>query len=291
MQTPLTKPQGPKQAFDYYGPSLGGPGAEEMGVLADLGLTSRQARVYLALLKTGGGKAKIVADVSLVNRQEIYRIIEDLQQMGLVQKNVTAPTTFTATPLADVIKRLLEQKTKQLTLIRQKAKQLTKHPQIHISVAPAEKPCLGTIFEGDRGKKYQQAIQTTQHNIDIVTSWRRFKQLTTLLETPLQNALQKGVPIHIITEKPPNQSLPNWITNVQTQTLNKKSYLKLKILPNPPTAAVTIFDNTQTAITFHPNTNLTKGPDLWTTNPTLLTLSQTYFNTIWTQTKPKKQLP
>jgi sugar-specific transcriptional regulator TrmB len=62
-----------------------------------LGLTGRQARVYLAMVKPGGGKAKVIADFLLVNRQEIYRLIDSLQLMGLVQRNVTVPTTFTAT--------------------------------------------------------------------------------------------------------------------------------------------------------------------------------------------------
>jgi len=102
MQSKVTKLQESSQTFSYCG--LGGIGLEDVRILTDLGLTGRQARVYLALLKTGGGKAKAVADVSLVNRQEIYRIIDDLQQLGLVQRKVTTPTTFTATPLADVVK-------------------------------------------------------------------------------------------------------------------------------------------------------------------------------------------
>jgi len=156
-----------------------------------------------------------------------------------------------------------------------------------------EKPNLDTIFEADRGKKYRQAIQASCRNIDIITSWKRFKQLTTLLETQLESALQKGVIIRIATEKPPNQTVSDWISNTQTQWLNKKNYqqsLQLKTLPNAPAAAVTIFDNTQTAIAFYPNTSLTQGPDLWTTNPTLTTIAQTYFNTIWAETsRPQKQ--
>jgi hypothetical protein len=44
------------------------------------------------------------------------------------------------------------------------------------------------------------------------------------------------------------------------------------------------FDQTKAAITFTPNANLSKGPDLWTTNPTLTALCQNYFDTVWKQT-------
>jgi len=283
MQSTLTKLCGSSKITNQNWPSVGGlEGAE---VLVELGLTGRQARVYLALLKVGEAKAKAIADLSLVNRQEIYRVLEGLQQIGLVQRNVCVPTTFLATPIVDTVEVLLAHKTAQLNAMRQKTKQLTKKLQnnTHTPATLVEKPCLGTVFEGDRGKKYQHATQTAQHSIDIVSSWKRFKQLTTLLEISLQNALQKGVTMHIITEKSPNQQLPDWVRNAQT--LTKKDCLKLKTLTSPPTATITIFDQTTAAIAFHPNTNLPQGPDLWTTNPTLVALSQTYFDNIWTQTK------
>ncbi|MCW4018978.1 MAG: hypothetical protein NWF00_09925 [Candidatus Bathyarchaeota archaeon] len=283
MQSKLVRLLGSSGAFGHCGSGVSAGGLEDVEVLVGLGLTGRQARVYLALLRTGVAKAKAIAALSLVNRQEIYRIIDSLQKIGLVQRNVTAPTTFTATPIAEGTKLLLAQKTSELSIMCQKATQLTKklsqatcNPY---SVASDQKPCLGTVSEGDRGKKYRQAIENTKHTLEAVTSWKRFKQTTTLFETQLQNALQNGATIHIATQKTPNQPLPKWIT----QTQNKKpTRLQLKTLPNPATAAITIFDHTHAAITFNPDTPLTKGPDLWTNNPTLIALSRAYFTNIWT---------
>jgi len=194
---------------------------EEVEVLIELGLSSRQARVYMALLKVGEAKAKTIAQYSKVNRQEIYRIIDELEQIGLAQRNICMPTTFTATPLTETVKMLLSQKTTQLSNLRQKTIQLTKkfkptkNPIQHLS---NKKPQLGTIFEADRAKKYVQTIQSTYQSLDMVTSWKRFKQLTILLENQLQTALQKGVTIRIVTEKPPNLPLPDWIENPQNSS-------------------------------------------------------------------------
>jgi len=265
MQPTITKLEATAQAFKQYG--LGGVGLREVEILVALGLTGRQARVYLALLKTSHGRAKAVADVSLVNSQEIYRVIDSLQQRGIVQRNVTAPTTFTAAPLTDVVKELLAQKTNELNTIRQKTKHLTKRLQLYPITVSAEKPCLGTVFEGDRGKKHRNAIQESCQEVDAVTTWKQFRQLTTLYETQLQHALKKNITIRIITEKPPNQPLPNWIKNNQTKTA--QSHLQLKILPNPSTATLTIFDNTQAAIALNNTITYTKGPHLWTNNPTI----------------------
>ncbi len=281
MQPTLTKPERPAQLFGHCG--LGGVGLEGVEVLVGLGLTGRQARVYLAVLKLGGGKVKAIADLSLVSRQEIYRLIGSLQEMGLVQRNITAPTTFTATPIGEVTNLLLEQKTSELKVMSQRVKHLKETlSQNGRSVRLIDlEPCFGTVFEADRGKKYSQALADAQHSIDAVTGWRRFKQLNIHFESQLQNVLRKDVTLHIVTEKPPNHHLPKWIRPALLEYPN----FKLKTTPTPPAAAVTLFDQATAAIPFHPNTSLTKGPELWTTNPALISPCKAYFNAVWAQTK------
>jgi len=251
----------------------------------DLGLTGRQARVYLSLLKAGcDTKVQEVADASVVHRQDTYRVLDSLQQIGLVQRNVSAPTTYTVTPITDAVKLLLQQKTSELSIICQKAKQLTRklsQSNSQILTAIELNPTFGTVSEADRGKKYRQALQNTQNIIEAVTSWNRFKQLSIHFEKQLQDALKKGAIINILTEKPLNYHLPKWIKTAQSRSPN----FKLKTQLNMPVAAVTIFDQKTAAIAYNPRTSLTKGPDLWTNNPTLVSISQAYFNIVWTQNK------
>jgi hypothetical protein len=167
-------------------------------------------------------KKKTIANISQVNRQEIYRVIADLQKIGLIQKHITLPTTYTATPITDVIKILLTQKTHELTTIKQKTKQLTKTLQNHPHLPQKQtqtqnqQPCMGTIFEGNRGKKFSQAINSTTQQIDTITNWKSFKQLTTILEPQHTKSNQKQYNhthnnrkttkqtlLHIITKNPP----------------------------------------------------------------------------------------
>ena len=93
----------------------------------------------------------------------------------------------------------------------------------------------------------------------------RFRQFSFRFEPHLKAALKRDVALRFITEKPPNHQLPRWIN----PTLPKYKF-ELKTTPNPPDAAITIFDGTQTAIAFNPNTRLTTGIDLWTTHPALI---------------------
>ena len=127
MQPTLTKTERFSQAFNNCG-------LEGVDVLVSLGLTGRQARVYLALLKTGDAKAQAIAGFAVVHRQEVYRLLGGLAQLGLVQLNVSVPTSYGATPLAEGIKLLLEHKASELSVMSQKAAWLTRNPgQIQIS--------------------------------------------------------------------------------------------------------------------------------------------------------------
>ncbi len=276
---PIIEPQAPSQLFSHYG--LGGFGLEGVEVLAGLGLTGRQARVYLAALKLGGGKVQTIADLSLVSRQEIYRLINGLQEMGLIQKNITNPTTYTATPVVEVTDFLLKQKTTQLNILTQQTRQLTEKLDQNSCLTNdiiGLKPCFGTIFESDRGKKYRQAITDAKSSIRIVANWRRFKQLNIHFDELLQGALAKGMELKIVAERPPNFHLPKWIK----PALLKYSNFMLRTRQEQPQAAITIFDQTTVDIACNPSCSLTKGPDLWTTHPALTATCQAYFNEAWT---------
>ena len=161
--------------------------------MVGLGLSGRQARVYLATLKLGGGKVQAIADLSSVHRQEIYRLVDSLVELGLIQRNLSVPATFSATPIEQTIRLLLQHKKLEITLMRQQTKPLIKtysQPILYRAVEPV-KNCFGYVYEADRGKKYLTAIKTCQQSIEAATSWKRFKQLSLHYETQLQKRPQK----------------------------------------------------------------------------------------------------
>ena len=139
MQPTLTKPERSSQAFKHCG-------LEGVGVLVGLGLSERQARVYLALLRAGGGRAQVVSDLTAISRQDIYRLFAELQRLGLARQNLTVPVSYTATPIAQGAQLLLERKTEELTTITAKANQLTRNspkppPQSQLRLSPVLAKC------------------------------------------------------------------------------------------------------------------------------------------------------
>ena len=74
------------------------PLKEDHQTLIDLGLTLLQAKVYLALVQSGTLKVGTIAQVSKVARPDVYRTLQKLQDLGLIEKIITKPILFRATP-------------------------------------------------------------------------------------------------------------------------------------------------------------------------------------------------
>jgi len=280
---PIPKLEKPSQILSSYG--LSGVGLEGVEVLAGLGLSGRQARVYLALLRAGVSRARSVAVLTSIDRQEVYRLLTSLQELGLVQQNVSAPATFMATPVELAVELLLEQKNVELKFLSKKANQIAKKlaQTQHLTAPPfTPKASFGVITERDGGKKTQIALEQTKQSIEAVTSWAQFRKLCFLLETPLKNALKNGVALSVVAEKPAAHNLPKWVKTATAKYVN----FKLKTLHTSPEAVLMIFDQTQTAIAFNVTASFTRGPTLWTTNPHLTAVCRSYFNEVWAKTQP-----
>ena len=58
----------------------------EINTLIRLGLTLRQAKTYLALLQTGISTTRTIALTSKIPRPDIYRIMSELEELGLREK-------------------------------------------------------------------------------------------------------------------------------------------------------------------------------------------------------------
>ncbi len=55
--------------------------------LQQIGFTSKQAKVYLALLELGESPVGKVADITKINRTVVYEVIEELTQLGFVTES------------------------------------------------------------------------------------------------------------------------------------------------------------------------------------------------------------
>lgn len=77
--------------------------------LKRLGLTTYEARVFLALQKLGHGTASEISDVEEVPRSQVYGATEKLEERGLVETQQSTPTVYRPIPLDQARTLLLDQ--------------------------------------------------------------------------------------------------------------------------------------------------------------------------------------
>jgi sugar-specific transcriptional regulator TrmB len=251
---------------------------EGAGLLAGLGLSNRQAWVYLALLRSGDSRGRIIASIAGVPRQEVYGLLLELQQLGLVEKKLTFPVSYTAIPFPQAVKALFEAKASELNLISQKAERVTEkfiqNPPALLLREPLM-PCFGVVCEGERGKKYSVAFERAMQSVELVFSWVRFRQLCFHFEGELKTALKRGVHIRAVVEKPPRHYFPKWISGLDS------SVFELWTVPVSPSASLAIFDGREVALAFDSEVRVLRGPDLWSSHLGLVAVCRGFFDAQW----------
>ncbi|QSW99589.1 TrmB family transcriptional regulator [Haloterrigena alkaliphila] len=74
-----------------------------------LGLTSYEAKVFIALHRLGAGTARDVADVTDVPRSQVYSVAESLEERGLVETQQSNPIRYRPVSLEEG-QRILEER-------------------------------------------------------------------------------------------------------------------------------------------------------------------------------------
>jgi len=82
---------------------------DAVDALKSLGLTTYEARVFVALQKLGAATASEVADIADVPRSQVYGAAEDLEGRGLVDVEQSNPTRYRPVGVEEARERLYRQ--------------------------------------------------------------------------------------------------------------------------------------------------------------------------------------
>ena len=147
---------------------------ETTDTLIELGLTLNQARIYFALLHSEKPlSAKEISKITNITRQDVYRILPDLQKVGLLEKNITAPAMFKATPLKLGVSILMKNKTAQHIELMEKANKMSDEPCLKEPTLEDDPEFVLVPGNDAVVQKIGQITGTVQTSLDIVTSRKR----------------------------------------------------------------------------------------------------------------------
>jgi sugar-specific transcriptional regulator TrmB len=261
---------------------------DEIQTLRRLGLTFNQARVYLALARSGMSTARTISTVSKIPREDVYRIMPHLRRLGLVEKGIAAPAKFKAISIEEALFVLLQRRMVETSELQTKAGELLKNFKQNIARLNLEEEEPQFILIPERETALQRrrnATNNAQRSIVAVTSWKRFPRGLYTYAEEVKKALGRGVEIRFVTDQPEKEgSTPKIMADFM-----KNSSFKIRYTTNPPTAIVAVYDDKEVYLATSAGVGTEEPPALWSNNPSLVELARNYFEMIWNTALEYKQ--
>jgi sugar-specific transcriptional regulator TrmB len=244
-------------------------------LLHDFGLTCLQAKIYLILLQFERADAKTIARASNLARQEIYRLMPSLQELGLAEKIISKPVNYKATTLDNALSILLEKQKKDLTQLEDKRSWLLQNVWSSMGSMNADEDDAQFIVVSEIKSfinTHEKLCQNTKQSIDIIVPFitmGRFSEMWNQLERTLRD--KKTLKVRLLTLKSTDETeLPRAIL--------ENSRFECRHLNGNRAFGMHIFDKRELTMSISENRGL---PSLWSNNPNLMLLAQDRFNFLW----------
>ncbi len=252
--------------------------------LIQLGLTPNQSRLYLSLLCLGKAIGKTLSRETNFARQEVYRILEELHDRGLVEKILARPTEYRAVKIQEAISTLVLEKTKELERTKERIQ----------SLIDEYSPTAGTLTQNEYKfllippktlvhETREKMLEKAKTNVQLITTKKRFLQGVSHFFEAYQSLLKRNVETQIIVN---TAGETNNLQSSKLQLLKKYPNFSLRTITQSK-ANILILDKSEAIITLHPKLDLGASPVLWTNHPEFLMIFQDYFQDLWKKT-PKR---
>lgn len=247
-----------------------------------LGLTFCQAKIYLALIPNEACTAKTISRISDVTRQDVYRITPILEKLGLVQKILSIPNKWKATPIEEGLTILMENKNKGFAELRAKTIQLLNSFQESNKAARdnEKSPEFMILPGGETHRRWiEKKIENVKEQDDAFITLSAFKSTMFIGSKQFKKLLKKNVRFrHIV------YGFDETHNEIELESdFRENPNFQVRYLPNPPLAAIALFDSKEVVFS-NPTEDMLTPPKLWSNNPHFVALFQKYFDTTWEKT-------
>jgi sugar-specific transcriptional regulator TrmB len=249
---------------------------DTLQALIQLGLTSRQARVFLAITQLGPTDIKNVAKKADVNREDIYRIMEQLAEFGIAEKTISAPMICRALPIRDATTILLERLKEKYEKANEMANRLIEKPekrkqvlkQYGFALVTKEKAAICRILE---------SINAAESKLDIISRFSTVGEDWSYYEKATGRALSRGVMVRLIAEfqGAPTPKAIHWGM--------EKGSVAVRLVPSVITERTMIINNKEAYITVSGDPRVKQR--LWSDNVDFVNVIQAYFDMLWAAAK------
>jgi sugar-specific transcriptional regulator TrmB len=251
----------------------------DVQLLTDIGFTKTQAKLYLTLLKLGLSTGSTIYKKLDVPRTVIYRTLDEMQKMGLVEKELTTPYKYKATPLKHGMQILISQRRAQYEKIVSKAKEFLYKMQDYNEEKTVNKEYTFSIIDGK-----ERILQIMKENhkgakksVYVLTTLDRWMQILTYCFKEFKESIARIAKYHLVVQ------IPNYEFTFpeRVHALLANPSFELKTTYKRLQNNIGVFDSKYATFNFFPAKPLGDSPVLYTNHPSFLSMAQDHFEKVW----------
>jgi len=249
--------------------------------LTNFGLTETQSKAYLCLYLLGPSTVNSLVSCSKIPRQDLYRVLNELSDIGLIEVLLSKPKQFEAIPPKDCLHLLTkirnsetEEFQKSFSELLINLEQLT--PQFNknnnsIRLIQNKEPIL---------REARELLINAKNSLDVISPEQKLFPWIFEHSTLFEQALERKVKLRLITNKILNSSNKEKLF----KKFNKKHF-QIRYLTDKITTSFGIYDKEHVFLELNANNGYLESQILLSSNAVLIELTSAYFANKWQKAK------
>jgi sugar-specific transcriptional regulator TrmB len=254
---------------------------EHIENLAKLGLTQTEAKVYITLLCLKRATARSVHEESNIARQEVYRVLSDLEKKDLIKKVIIKPTEFMPISANDAISVLLQRRKDQISQLGENAIQQFRDFEIERAetLAPTSDAQFLLLSKNQANpmshiNKIGRATSIANRSVMVLTTLPILREVKATSEQIWKDAIKRGVKFKFVISR----KLTETIELNLDQVLENNDHFKIRWTQMVLPACLILIDEKEAFYRTGWDLNC---PVLWSASPSFVALIKDYLNMKW----------
>jgi sugar-specific transcriptional regulator TrmB len=250
--------------------------------LQDFGLNENEIRIYCLLSSSGPQKATTIAKSLRLQKMQVYRCLQDMENKGVVQIAFETPKRFAASSIENLLNEKTQEIQKKLVDLEANKKEILDQWKTGICKGGSEKTERFAVIQGE--KKLAAAVDGLRK--------RAREELCTLITLKnLVNANLRGDHDKTMSGKVPfkyrvltrikDEKVPN--SDLVLKRLSVSPNVEVRCIDAPlnPFPGFGLIDKSEVVLITQPADTDEDFSSLWTNNETIVGLIKNYFEELW----------
>jgi sugar-specific transcriptional regulator TrmB len=250
----------------------------EVQTLMKFGLTATQAKAYLCLNAMGTSEAKSIVQTSKIPRQDIYRILDELFEKGLVEKVFAKPVEFRAISPGECLKLLVQRRTNETENLKNEASKVfdachtavkKRKTESRTVLVPPREPVLS---------KAAELIVSLKKSLFVLAPPHKLFPWIFAHQELFEEAIRRNVMLRFVTMKTERGALPKFLGRSRSGSL-----LETRFVLERPSLSFGIYDDRTVILELSADDGYLESQAIVSDNQCLVGLASVCFESMWMQ--------